>query len=205
MGLISTPSAAAGALVMVLSVAAQATALYEYDYTFAGNRFGQQNVHVHGTVQGTSDGLKVSGISNITLSWTFNGVTTVFTGPLNIMGYYSGYSPDILRNEQQMWFNRDDNNFFISNLSGCNFTTDSGCTAPADYQGFLLRNGTGGGDEDGILVDAGAAISDDSIATDTWSLKFLRNLDPNPAPEPGSLALALVAVVALGATRRQRG
>jgi hypothetical protein len=199
-----------GALALLAAGTARAEAIYEYSYTFGGNRFGLHPVLVHGTVQGTSDGQKVYGISNVTLDWTYNGVTTHFTGPLDIMGYYSGSSGDILRDEKQMWFNRDSNNFLVHNLVGCNFVTDT-CSGPqpADLQEFLLRNGFGGGDEDAALVDysslSGQALSDDSVATDTWSLTFLREVAaPTGVPEPGSLALTLGALAALGAARRAR-
>jgi len=206
MGMPFIKSVAAGGLALMVSMAAQAAAIYEYSYTFGGNRSGLQNVLIHGTVQGESDGSKVSGITNITLDWTHNGVTTAFTGPLSIIGYYSTLTGDTLRNEQQMWFDRDSNNFLVSNAIGCDVATDT-CSGPqpADLQEFLLRNGAGGGDEDADLVDGNVLYSADSFATDTWSLRFLRDVDPgNPAPEPGSLALALAAFAALGAAGRRR-
>ena len=177
--------------------AGHAAAVYQFSYLFTG-----ASAQVRGTLVGVDDGVKVTGVSDLTLEWSVGGAFTSFAGPLSIVEYTD---TGVGGTAKEMYFLRDSNNFLIVD---CPYAPGSPCSSS---ELFLLRNGISLGSEDALLVDIVGGLStqlaqDASSASSTWNLVKLRDIDPvQQVPEPGTSALVACALLGLAGIRRRLG
>ena len=177
--------------------AGNAAAIYQFSYLFAGT-----SAEVRGTLVGVDDGVKVTGVSDLTLEWAKGGAFTSFAGPLSIVEYTDS---GVGGTAKEMYFLRDSNNFLIVD---CPYAPGSPCSSS---ELFLLRNGTSPGSEDALLSDIVGGLAteialDRSSASSTWNLTKLRDIDPvQQVPEPGTSVLVACALLGLATIRRRQG
>ncbi|WP_194468899.1 PEP-CTERM sorting domain-containing protein [Silvimonas amylolytica] len=187
----------------LISVPTFASTQFEYSYTYGPNAPNENSWHgnspdyytVFGTFFGTANGDLITGISDISVSETENGVLVLSNMAPSLTQWFSGPEP-------VMSFSGANNNFYItSNLSfgyfyfgsyGASVTGDAYGPGVDVYQANLFGSTSG----------TPYYYVDEVTEPNSWSVRAVSAV--SPVPEPETYAFMSLGLLVLCITRRKK-